>query len=777
MKIYNISEIPEGLRVPSYEEVLLSGYTDGYEAAYDGYKCYPKMYFTIEAFEDGVIPNLDYGMYYSLNGGEWVEHQGGQFSVSAGDKVMFKKNTTRIINEFQSMQFRCAAYGNTMSLLYGDDFVGRTDLPSYYSFTSLFSNSTGLFDASNVILPATTLGDYCYAGMFNGCTSLVGVPELPATTLAADCYFQMFRGCTSLTTTPELPVMELALRCYGCMFENCTALTTAPELPATALTEYCYGYMFRGCTSLVDAPELPATMLAENCYSEMFKECTSLVNAPELPSTIVADFSYNAMFSGCTSLLSSAVMSATTLGSNSCLNMYRGCTALKTFTNFNATTLGRGCCNGMFLGCESLITVPSVLPATSLAVNCYNAMFQDCTSLTTAPELPATTLAQGCYQNMFWDCTSLTVAPELPATTLAESCYLNMFCWCSSLVNAPELPATTLYESCYNSMFLGCSSLVAAPELPAETLVGSCYKNMFYLCSSLNYIKCLALDISAEGCVDWWVYGVWGEGTFIHPCGVPWEWGNSGIPGAFEEVDDCHDYSLDHTTMEIMTGGTIQFGKAVANAPDAVLDYSLDSGSTWTTITSSTSPYVIQVQAGDVLMFRGDNPHGLGDYIGGNSGSNNTFSGSTAYFKVYGNIMSLISRTGFEEMTVAPSDRGVFSWLFMDTNVVEAKNLVLPAAAGDICFNRMFANCVLITESPVIPEQAAAGISTYFAMFSGCTSLNKVTALMTNLGTNGTSSWMDGVAQTGTFIKNPNMNSWSSGASGIPTGWTIVNAT
>jgi hypothetical protein len=37
------------------------------------------------------------------------------------------------------------------------------------------------------------------------------------------------------------------------------------------------------------------------------------------------------------------------------------------------------------------------------------------------------------------------------------------------------------------------------------------------------------------------------------------------------------------------------------------------------------------------------------------------------------------------------------------------------------------------------------------------------------------SSWVYGVASSGTFVKNSAMTSLSSGASGIPKGWTVEN--
>ena len=144
--------------------------------------------------------------------------------------------------------------------------------------------------------------NYCYGGMFEGCTSLTSAPELPATTLADSCYYSMFYGCTSLTNAPELPATTLADGCYSCMFLGCTNLTSAPELSATTLAYRCYDGMFIDCTNLTSAPELPATTLAESCYAYMFNGCTSLTNAPELPATTLAEDCYRGMFSSCTKL-------------------------------------------------------------------------------------------------------------------------------------------------------------------------------------------------------------------------------------------------------------------------------------------------------------------------------------------------------------------------------------------------------------------------------------------------------------------------------------------
>ena len=108
-----------------------------------------------------------------------------------------------------------------------------------------------------------------------------------------------------------------------------------------------------------------------------------------------------------------------------------------------------------------------------------------------------------------------------------------MFAGCTSLATAPALPVTTLASSCYQNMFNSCTSLTTAPELPATTLVNYCYQGMFRRCSKLNYVKCLATDITAKNALKEWLYGVASDGTYVKPKDVSiisYPYGASGIP-------------------------------------------------------------------------------------------------------------------------------------------------------------------------------------------------------------------------------------------------------
>jgi hypothetical protein len=62
-------------------------------------------------------------------------------------------------------------------------------------------------------------------------------------------------------------------------------------------------------------------------------------------------------------------------------------------------------------------------------------------------------------------------------------------------------------------------------------------------------------------------------------------------------------------------------------------------------------------------------------------------------------------------------------------------------------------------------------------MFYGCSHLNKITCLATDISvSNCIYNWVNGVAASGTFIKNHNMSSWPTGVNGIPSSWTVQDA-
>jgi hypothetical protein len=102
----------------------------------------------------------------------------------------------------------------------------------------------------------------------------------------------------------------------------------------------------------------------------------------------------------------------------------------------------------------------------------------------------------------------------------------------------------------------------------------------------------------------------------------------------------------------------------------------------------------------------------------------------------------------------------------------------LPATTlSNSCYNYMFRGCTSLTAAPELPATTLAN-SCYGSMFYGCSNLNYIKMLATDVSASKCFyEWVWGVAGTGTFVKHPNMNSLPTGGiSGIPYGWTVVDA-
>jgi hypothetical protein len=106
--------------------------------------------------------------------------------------------------------------------------------------------------------PSTSVtwsGDSVCYQMFQSCTSITELTEplfSGTSTLRKACFQDMFAHCTSLKTVLPglLPATTLAQDCYRGMFQD-TAITSAPDLKVEVLSGVdCYRYMYYGCKKL-----------------------------------------------------------------------------------------------------------------------------------------------------------------------------------------------------------------------------------------------------------------------------------------------------------------------------------------------------------------------------------------------------------------------------------------------------------------------------------------------------------------------------------------------
>lgn len=219
---------------------------------------------------------------YSADKLQWTEWDGAEELSSYNNKLYLRGTSNTVVT----------GQNNGGWILTGSDISCDGNLENVLDYVMV----------SNGEHP--TVGRWCFAEIFKGCSSLVKAPDLPYKT-SYNCYRSAFEGCTSLVQAPELPSVGIYQQCFLWMFKDCTSLAVAPKIPNVDLTSgctSCYGGMFENCISLIEPPALPATVLADGCYSDMFKGCTSLVKIPELVATAVKLYSYRDMFNGCTKI-------------------------------------------------------------------------------------------------------------------------------------------------------------------------------------------------------------------------------------------------------------------------------------------------------------------------------------------------------------------------------------------------------------------------------------------------------------------------------------------
>ena len=134
---------------------------------------------------------------------------------------------------------------------------------------------------------------------------------------------------------------------------------------------------------------------------------------------------------------------------------------------------------------------------------------------------------------------------------------------------------------------------------------------------------------------------------------------------------------------------------------------------------------------------------------------------------------------GCTSLTAAPSlpattlANRCYGSMFLGCSSLTAAPALPATTLADLCYMGMFENCTSLTTSPDLPATTLA-IECYFYMFNGCKNLNQIKCLATDISANAcTYNWVKGVAESGLFIKDASMNSWTRGESGIPVGWTV----
>ena len=680
----------------------------------------------------------------------------------------------------------------------------------------MFSQCTSLTDAPE--LPATTLANQCYHYMFSGCTSLINVPEsLPATTLVQECYRQMFSGCTSLTTAPVLPAATLATSCYRDMFAGCTSLTTAPVLPAANLSSNCYRGMFDGCTSLNYIKILATSApfgLSDSLYNwvrnvaptgtfvkdtNMTYDIDSNSGVPigwtvydegqYIPRTYIvtvsADPNGGGAVSGGGDYLegTNVIVIANPTEGYKLIGWYYGSTLVSDSTTYAFTIDSNVNLTARFEEIEyydvTLAQDPSV-GATLTGAGTY----ESGTRVTVIASVVNGYNFLGWSFNGSIISTSMsytfTLGSDITLTAMYEEYrdYEHMYLTVKSLESNTTLKVT-LFSDWHMATYASVEYRINGESWQQHVFKnGEDVRHDLYLSFGnndeiqfRNYIAPVDLETSGR------------------EFNMNITTNNSKLVNVYGNVMSLlHDHiDFEHSTNNYFVGTNLSTlggqyelanlfrGCAVVNASNLLLPATTLTGygnyyamfqDCTSLITAPTFPATTLVEFCYASMFKGCISLSATPTLPA------TTLAEKCYEAMFDGCTSLTTTTELPATTLA---YGCYYCMFQNCSALSAAP-ALPATTLKIrCYRAMFAGCYSLHTAPELPATTLRE-ECYGNMFQLCTSLNYVKCLATSISNESTTNWLYLVASNGTFVKDPNMT-WGEGNNGIPTGWTVVDAT
>lgn len=548
--------------------------------------------------------------------------------------------------------------------------------------------------------------------------SLIGFSE----TLQAACFRYMFYSSNIVDASElELPWTTLSDYCFCRMFYNNQKLTKAPVLPAITLAPYCYVLMFRNCIALTKPAKLPNSPDAkENSFAWMYQLCSSMTSIVIEKCNTYSDGSFYGTFQGCTNLVSAEI-----LVRDNYEIPYRAF-------------------RQVFRECTSISTIKCM--ATSFATNAFNAWMgsqpetgtfikdKDTTWPTGANGIPTGWTIKNMNQNTgIFDFRNITYVKRRGGLNIIKVYgYNNVLLWEGTPGPTPVDYSTEYFtvENTTNNAF----NITLQPTVIKDNgeIYSANYQAANYFNTSFTYKISYSFDKSS-----WTEVSVTGWNMAII-CEIP--------------------------------ANTKVYLKSTSNRISSRSLSSTTYYNTYTIYHSADYDY-FDVSGNIMSLVNGDN------FI------NTTFSANIQFAALFGSQ----SNRGTNAITNAENlvlpdciSAGCYGSMFYScSKLLTAPKLPATTLANN-CYRQMFKSCSSLTTAPDLPALTLPNNSwCYYYMFGQCTSLNYIKCLATSglNSNNNLNYWCLNTGNgSGTFVKNSSATWSTTGASGIPTGWTVIDA-
>ena len=331
------------------------------------------------------------------------------------------------------------------------------------------------------------------SSMFNGCNSLLEIPEMNTRNMTA--MNAMFFDCYNISTVPMMETYKVTT--MNGIFGNCYKLETIPSLDTRNVRSFSRAFL--NCSTLISLPELD--MSSAVYTDDMFKGCNALEQVSFKKNTLRVDMDFSDCNLSTACVLEIIKNLGKPLGSKArtivfdhiCpdqidnIDNFKYIFTIEAYNKYIQPALEAG---WIFIGIKwEEPTCPALrTDFTRYMSETYPLTYRDMVFVNLPNTSAGTTML-----DMFNGCLKLSAIPKELDT---QSCYnlAGAFANCISITTLPPLDTShvvNMTNTCY-----GCNSLVAVPIMDTSKVTS--FKGTFANCLKLNTIA--QLDFTS--CVD-----------------------------------------------------------------------------------------------------------------------------------------------------------------------------------------------------------------------------------------------------------------------------------
>ena len=609
----------------------------------------------------------------------------------------------------------------------------------------------------------------------NGNTTLTKSETQPSGYVASAMTSAEIGNCVSQLSEPSTNNKGI--------FQNCTSLTSVTIADSVKLV---YDNTFQNCTSLTSVT-IPSgvTSIGEGAFTS----CISLTSA-NIPSSVTSIGNY--AFSNCTSLSSVTIPSGVTTLSK---NVFASCSGMTSVT-FEEGTQPLVISGGTFRKCTSLMELN--IPDRVTTINATNVSgdeqaFYGCTSLTSL------TIGSGITyigKEAFMSCsglTSITVNATTPPTLkrstfgrwpfdFTNNCPIYVPCGSVDAYKAAAGWSTYASRIQCIDYFTIHALTNGTIDILENALHQSGYDILEYSKDNGTTYTSFSSPISVNG-GDNVRFRVmtskfWNGYQFSATCDFDVEgdlecliiWGQTNIAGMFQDCTTLRSAERLVIPDNAFCGNMFRECTSLVTPPQLLattLAYRCYDSMFFNCTSLTTAPNLPATTLTDScynLMF-----YGCTSLTSAPQLPATTFTDS-CYAGMFFNCTSLTTAPNLPATTL--TDSCYASMFFNCTSLTTAPNLPATTLAYR-CYDSMFFNCTSLTTAPNLPATTLAD-RCYLQMFRGCTSLNYIKCLSTDMSAEDClAAWVDGVASSGTFVKDSSADWGTCGQNAIPCEWNV----